>query len=137
MNLKYPNSSQVPVHYDHHDVHVIHPTESVHEDYDDGEYHVPHGRPHSSVLADFGHYSDSHYDRASEYENYDRILRKRSKNKQKLFNNQVIGWKGRKDFDKIASEFLASINRQSTPEHDDYQDQYATYDDNEKKRKRK
>jgi hypothetical protein len=116
---------------------VIHPTETVHEheDYDDGEYHIPHGRTLGSIMGDLGHYSD--YDRASDYENYDRYLRKRSKSKQKLFNNMVIGWKGRKDFDKIASEYLASINRQSTPDHDDFEEHFSAYGDDDHQRKRR
>lgn len=103
-----------------------------HEDYDDDyHHHVPHGR--TLIMGDLGHYTD--FDRASDYEAYDRILRKRSKNKQKLFNNKVIGWKGRKDFDKIASEYLASINRQSTPDHDDFEQHYSAYDDDHKKKR--
>jgi hypothetical protein len=128
------------VHYDHHDVHVIHP-ETTHEaDYDDGaaDYHIPHGRTLDSIMGHSGHYSD--FDRTSEYDNYEKYLKKRTKNKQKLFNNMKIGWNGRRDFDKIASEYLASINRQRTPDrdHDDYDERYAPYDDDShSKRKRK
>lgn len=88
-------------------------------------------------MGNSGHYSDSHFDRASEYENYDKYLRKRSKSKQKLFNNMVIGWKGRSDFDKIASEYLASINRQKIPNHDDYDEHYSAYDDDEHSRRKR
>lgn len=126
------------MHYDHHDVHVIHP-ESTHDDYDDGaDYHISHGRTLDSIMGTSDHYSNSHFDRASEYDNYERYLKKRSKSKQKLFNNMAIGWKGRSDFDKIASEYLASINRQKTPDHDDYEDHYSAYDGDEySRRKRK
>lgn len=122
----------VPVHYDHHDVHVIHP-ETAQDDYDTGEYHIPHGTTLESIMGDHGSYYDSS-DRAGGYDDVERYLRKRSKSKQKLFNNMVIGWKGRSDFDKIASEYLASIKRQRTPETD-YNDRYAAYDDDESKRK--
>lgn len=118
---------QIPVQFDHHDVHVIHPETSSIEDYDD--YHVLHGRSHESFLDDLSS------DPASEYENYDKYLRKRSKRKNRLFNNKVIGWKGRKDFDKIASEYLDSIHKQPMPDGEDYNDGYAPYDDDDSKKK--
>lgn len=116
---------QVPIHYEHQDVHVIHP--ETHDEYDGGDYHISHGRMLDSLL-------NSH---ESDYENFERYLRKRSKGKQKLFNNMLIGWKGRSDFDKIANEYLASIRKQRTPDSDDYQDQFSAYDDEDSKRKRK
>lgn len=70
----------------------------------------------------------------NDYENYDKFLKKRSKGKQKLFNNKVIGWKGRKDFDKIAHEYLSSIKKQQMPIRDDYDDRYSNYDDDEGQR---
>lgn len=120
---------QVPVHYDHHDVHLIHPTETTHE-YDDGDYHIMHGR---TLMDGIKSHVDED-DHTNDYENFERYLRKRSKTKQKLFNNMVIGWKGRKDFDKIASEYLASIKQQRIPDHDDYDDRYSVYDDDSKKK---
>lgn len=119
---------QVPIHYDHQDVHVIHP--ETHEEYDLGDYHISHGRMLDSIRPTTGGHDD-------DYENFERYLRKRSKSKQKLFNNMLIGWKGRSDFDKIANEYLASIRKQRTPESDDYQDQYSAYDDDDSSKKRK
>lgn len=110
----------VPIHYDHESVHVIHPTHETHEDYED--YHVPHGR---MIL----HQEEPEDD----YDNYERFMRKRSKNKQKLFNNRVIGWKGRSDFDKIASEYLASIKRHRVPDND-YDERYEPYEDDHHKK---
>lgn len=121
----------VPVHYDHHDVHVIHP--ETQEDYDTGEYHIPHGKTLESIM-DYGSYTD-HSDRAGQYDNIEKYLRKRSKSKQKLFNNMVIGWKGRSDFDKIAHEYLASIKRQRTPEAD-YNDRFSPYDDDSSEKRK-
>jgi hypothetical protein len=119
---------QVPVHYDHHDVHLIHPHET-HEYHDDSDYHgIINGR--TIIDSHSGHGDED--DHSSDYENFERYLRKRTKNKQKLFNNMVIGWKGRKDFDKIASEYLASIKKQRVPDHDDYDDRYSPYDDDSK-----
>lgn len=113
---------------------MIHP-ETAHDDYDDGgEYHFPHGRTFDSLKEDYGRFSDSHSDRESELDDYEKFIRKRSKGKKKLFNNMVIGWKGRSDFDKIASEFLASIKRQRTPNHDDYNRHYSAYGDDEHSR---
>lgn len=129
---------QVPVHYDHHDVHVIHPEQQ--DEYDGGDYHLPHGRMLDSIIGDLSSsYGEGDYDRASQYDNIEKYLRKRSKSKQKLFSNKVIGWKGRSDFDKIASEYLASIKRQKTPDNDDYRDhdQYSTYDDEEDARRKR
>ncbi|CRK93713.1 CLUMA_CG007241, isoform A [Clunio marinus] len=128
---------QVPIHYDHHDVHVVHPESHHHEDYD-GDYHLSSGRPSDSILGDLSSsYGDLDYERGNHYKSFEKFLRKQSKKKQKLFNNMVIGWKGRSDFDKIASEYLQSIKKQRMPESDDYHDQYANYDDEERKRKRK
>lgn len=121
----------VPVHYDHHDVHVVHP--ETFDEYEGGDYHMPHGRMLESLLGDYGSYDD----KSGDYDNFEKFLRKRSKSKKKLFNNMVIGWKGRKDFDKIASEYLASIRAQRIPQSDDYHDQYSSYDDEGAKRKRK
>lgn len=126
---------QVPVHYDHHDVHVIHPPEAHDEWQEDDEYQLSHGRTFDSLMDDYSKYSDSINDRANQYENYEKYLKKRSNKKQKLFNNMAIGWRGRNDFDKIASEYLDSIKKQRVPESDDYHDQYSPYDDEEAKRK--
>lgn len=122
----------VPVHYDHHDVHVIHPPEA-HDEWDE-DYHIPHGRMLESILGDSSSYPDSDLGFHGEYENYD-FLRKRSKGKQKLFNNKSIGWKGKKDFDKIAHEYLASIKKQQLPSNDDYDDRYSNYDDDGSKKR--
>lgn len=125
----------VPVHYDHHDVHVIHP-ETIEEQDIHQDYHL-HGRGIDSVMEDF---SSAHpgldYDTGidNDYENFEKFLRKRSKSKQKYFNNKVIGWKGRSDYDKIAAEYLASIKRQPLPDSDDQDDRYAPYDDDSKKK---
>ena len=81
-------------------------------------------------------HSDDDAEHGNGYEEFERYLRKRSKNKQKLFSNKVIGWKGRKDFDKIASEYLASIKKQRIPAHDDYDEHYSAYDDDSKKKRK-
>lgn len=119
----------VPIHYDHHDVHVVHPeTEEIESD-----YYIPPGRGHE-YIDDIGGYSESDYDRSGEQSSYERYRKKRSKKKFKLFNNNVIGWKGRSDFDKIASEYLSSLKKQKIPDND-YRE-HLDYDDDEAKKKR-
>lgn len=120
----------VPVHYDHHDVHVIHPeTEEV-----DSDYYIPQGRGLESIIDDGGYYSDPDYDRSSEQDSFERFRKKRSKNKHKIFNNKVIGWKGRSDFDKIASEYLESIKNQKISDHD-YREMNSEYEDGSKRKR--
>lgn len=121
---------EVPMHYDHQDVHVIH--ENHGEEYE-SDYHYPPGRTLDSILGGIS-YGVSDRDRAGDYENFERILKKRKI--KKLFSNMAIGWKGRSDFDKIASEYLASIVRRPHPEpDDDYNDRFIPYDDNEQEKK--
>lgn len=122
----------VPIHYDHHDVHVVHPetTEDV-----DNDFYIPPGRGYESIMDDFNSYSDPDYDRSGEQDSYERYRKKRSRKKLKLFNNKVIGWKGRSDFDKIASEYLESIKKQRIPDKD-YRELHSDYEDEESKKKR-
>lgn len=123
----------VPVHHDHHDIHVVHPetTEDI-----DSDYFAPHSqRGIEHIMEDIGSYSDFDYDRSGEQDSYERYRKKRSKNKFKLFNNKLIGWKGRSDFDKIASEYLQSIKRQRIPDRD-YRELHHDYDDEDSKKKR-
>lgn len=123
----------IPVHYEHENVHVIHPPE-MHDDWDD-DYHSPHGKMLESILEESSAYPDSDLDFDSDFENYDRFHGKRSRGKHRHFNNKVIGWKGRKDFDKIAHEYLASIKKQRIPSSDDYDDRFSSYDDDGSKRR--
>ena len=122
----------VPVHYDHHDVHVVHPETS--EDLE-SDYYIPHGLGMGSIMDELGSYSDENYDRSAELGSYERYRKKRSKKKLKLFNNKLIGWKGRSDFDKIASEYLDSIKKQRIPDND-YHGLHSEYEDNDSKKKR-
>lgn len=125
----------VPVHYDHHDVHVIHP-ETIEDQ--DSDYHL-HGRTVDSIMGDYSAHPGQDYDTNmdNDYENFEKFLRKRSRRGQKYLNNKVIGWKGRSDFDKIAAEYLESIKRQPLPDSDDHDDRYEPYDDDEDEAKKK
>lgn len=120
----------VPVHFDHHTEHVIHasPAESY-ESHDYGGHH--------NLEALLGDLSDVHEnDRTQEYQNFERYMKKRSKSKGKsIFNNKVIGWKGRSDFDKIAGEYLASLKKNPLKDQpEDYDDdRYLPYDDDSKR----
>jgi len=134
---------QVPVHYDHQDVHIIHP-EQQEEDwntqgfdqggFDDNEYHIPHGRMLDMIIGDSSHQSNDYDSPQDDQYEFEKFMRKRSKAKKKYFTNKAIGWKGRTDFDKIASEYLASIKRQQTPQSDHHHDDYAPYDDEERRK---
>jgi hypothetical protein len=124
---------------DEHEIHLVRP-EKNHGWNEEKEYtieHIGHGYGNGrSILGDLSkiHLTNANYheeeeDRNPEYENFEKFLKKRSKAKQKLFNNQIIGWKGRPNFDKIANEFLLNIKNHPAPEYEDYDQSYAPYDD--------
>ncbi|KAG5674592.1 hypothetical protein PVAND_004546 [Polypedilum vanderplanki] len=135
-----PIHHAVPLKLDEHEIHLIRPEQ--HNDWED-EYHIGNGRMVDSYLdtlsSSFPHFNheESTEDHDDEYENFERLLKKRSKKKQKLFNNKVIGWKGRPNFDKIASEYLLHLKNHPQPQYDEYDDRYSPYDDDESHRKRK
>lgn len=58
------------------------------------------------------------------------IMKKRAKKQSKTYNNDVIGWRGRKGYDKIAAEFLSSLKDQPHGSRDDSnEDNYSVYED--------
>lgn len=112
-------------------VKVDHPE---HWDDDIGEYHYGNGRMLDSLLGDWKpganlYSQESEDERESEYDHFEQLLKKISKNKQKLFNNKLIGWNGRQNFDKIASEYLLNLKKRKQPEFDEYDERYSPYDD--------
>lgn len=123
---------EMPIHYDHHETHIIHPETHSHlhdEEYDDdSHHHFSHGRGLSSYPPTYFEEEEPEHD----FDNYQKYKRKRSK--KRLFNNGLIGWKGRSDFDKIASEYLSSIKKQKTPIDSFHDDVYEPYDDESKKK---
>jgi hypothetical protein len=139
-----PIHHAVPLKIQEHDIHLIRPEPQ--SDWDD-EYHIGNGRMVDSYLSDLSssfphfqnHEEEEEEDHDDEYENFERLLKKRSKKKQKLFNNKVIGWKGRPNFDKIASEYLLHLKNHPQPHYDEYDERYSPYDDDddEERRKRK
>lgn len=141
-----PIHHAVPVKVDEHEFHLVRPEKSHGwEEEEEKEYVIEplhihnHGYGHGrSIHGDLSkiHLPNSNYeheeeDRDSEYENFEKYLKKKSKAKLKLFNNQIIGWKGRPDFDKIANEYLSNIKNHPAPEYEDYDQKYAPYDDYE------
>lgn len=126
-----PIHHTVPVNLEEHELHVVKPDN---HGWNAKEYQIEaigNGRDLSSILSKI-HLPNAHFedDRSGEYhQDFEKYLKKRSKNKQKLFNNNIIGWKGRPGFDKIANEFLLNIKNQPSPDYDDYDQRYAPYDD--------
>jgi hypothetical protein len=149
-HLHHTHTVYKPIHHalpvnidDHHDFHVI----KQHDSYGD-DYHIAHGRMleslwnkennHPTSIYNLSHDNDNDDDedeeyedhRQSEYDHFEKLLKKRSKAKQKLYNNMLIGWKGRPDFDKIASEYFKNIKKHPIQHYDDdYEDRYAAYED--------
>lgn len=140
-----PVHHELPVELEEHEYHVGKPH---HEDFED-DYHFGNGRmvDHSSsyiknLHSSFPYFHNSNdeeddEDHEDQYHNFERQLKKRSKSKQNVFSNRVIGWKGRPSFDKIASEYLLNIKNHPQPEFDDYDDRYSPYADDDSRRKRK
>lgn len=132
---------QVPVHIDHEDVHVIHPDihhdshqPSLNFDYDDA-WQSRNLQPQQNYDDVYSGYGDSQRERELEHANFGNVLKKKrsSKKKNKILNNRAIGWTGRKDFDKIASEYLESLRTQRLPAPSSHEDEinYPTYTDDE------
>lgn len=124
-----PIHHAVPVKLNEHELHLVEPEE---HGWNAKEYQIEAvgSRNLGSILSKL-HLPNAHFEdnRSVEYETYDKFNKKRSKTKQKLFNNKVIGWKGRPDFDKIANEYLNNIKNHPAPEYDDYDQRYSPYDD--------
>lgn len=125
-----PIHHAIPVKLEEHDFEIVQPEN---HGWHNKEYQIEAIGNHKnlrSILSKIqlpnANYEDH---RSAEYENFEKFLKKRSKTKQKLFNNQLIGWKGRPDFDKIAGEYLLHIKNQQAPEYDDYDQRFTPYDD--------
>lgn len=127
-----PIHHAVPVKLDEHEIHVIQPENHGWNAKDYQIEAIGHGRDLRQILSKI-HLPNAHFeeDNSSDYHNYEKFVKKRSKTKQKLFNNKVIGWKGRPDFDKIASEYLQNIKQKPIHEYDEYDQRHQPYDDDE------
>lgn len=138
-----PVHHAIPVKLDEHQIHLVRserPGWNENAEYNLQPTKFENGR---SIIGDLSkiqlvnaNYEDE--DRKGEYHDFENFVKKRSKYKQKLFDNQIIGWKGRPNFDKIANEFLLHIKNNPSPDYNDYDQRYLPYDDDdEERRKRK